>query len=332
MFFTLTEIERQVQSRPDKVALITAGQSVTYTQLWHWTDEVAKQLAQRNPDRSKPVAYFGSNGVGLIAAFIATQKLGLAFFPINLKYPKPVIDDVCTRADVSLVITDHDPAPEKCQFPVWTMPSVPVVPFGSSWLEIQMFPEDRVSLLQCSSGSTGKPKIIPYTRNMEAAYTQIHFDEYRLTSSDIVVHTGNFWMESILATLSAGATVTCIDTSIEGMGQIIDRLADDKATVLLGYLALFKLFENAGRQLPDLRLVGLSGEAVSHHEVTIFNKLTQKGSVLLNAYAAMEATWLTSYRYCNGEPFSALTMPAGPAVAPHHLSLVADSGDLVAFG
>ncbi|MDA9008514.1 AMP-binding protein [Alphaproteobacteria bacterium] len=332
MFFTLTEIERQVQFRPDKAALITADRSVTYAQLWQWTDEVARQLVQNNLDSSKPAAYFGSNGIGLIVAFIATQKLGLAFFPINLKYPKPIIEDVCTRADVSLVITDQAPAPENGQTSVWTMPSMPAAVSGSSWLEIEAFPEERVSLLQCSSGSTGKPKIIPYTRKMEEDYTQIHLDEYRLTSSDIVVHTGNFWMESVLATLMAGATVTCIDTTAEGMGQIIDRLADDKATVLLGYLALFKLFDNAGRRLPDLRLVGLSGEAVSHHEVAIFNNLTQKGSVLLNAYAAMEATWLTSYRYCNGEPFSALTMPAGPAVEPHHLSLVTESGDLVAPG
>ena len=332
MFLTLSEIERQVQNRPDKAAVIAANQSLTFAELWQWTDEVARQLQAANLDPARPLAYFGSNGISLIVAFIATQKLGLAFFPLNLKYPLPIIDDVCARANVSLVITDNDPAPPKGTVPIWEMPRAPMAAPTAAPLKIETFPESNVALLQCSSGSTGKPKIIPYTRYMEGEYTRIHHNEYRLSDDDIVVHTGNFWMESILATLAAGATVTCIDTSVEGMGQIIDRLAEDKATVLLGYLALFKLFENAGRTLPDLRLVGLSGEAVTHHEVAIFNKLTKPSAVLLNAYAAMEATWLTSFRIRNGDAFSALTIPAGPAIAPHRLTLLADDGEEVKAG
>jgi len=87
MFLTLSEIERQVQNRPDKAAVIAANQSLTFAELWQWTDEVARQLQAANLDPARPLAYFGSNGISLIVAFIATQKLGLAFFPLNLKYP-----------------------------------------------------------------------------------------------------------------------------------------------------------------------------------------------------------------------------------------------------
>ena len=116
-----------------------------------------------------------------------------------------------------------------------------------------------MGLLHCSSGSSGDPKIIPHSRMVLQGFMSLHRDEYRLTQADVVAHTNNFWLESVMATFSVGATLSCLELSHGNLRSITERLLSDKVSVLPLYPALRRTFYGLGVCLPNLRLVMVSG-------------------------------------------------------------------------
>lgn len=322
----LDDIERQVHANPEHSAIINGSHIVTYLALDTWTDAIAADLTSQGLDPAKPVAYLGTNGINLIAAFLATQKAGYPFMPLNRKFPPSLAADFFMRSNSSICLTDLDDLKEAAFLPFQMLRRHPEQTNMVKPFQRPLTDEKSISVLQCSSGSTGQPKIIPYSRAMEQSYINIHREEYRLTAGDVVAHMDTFWVESPLAALSVGATLSCLDPAGEGLMPISDRMLSEKVSVMPVYPSFFRMFKDTKVHLPDLRLVMLSGEAITRNELEIFEALTQSGTVLLNCYASMEATWTASYRYQSSDRMPAQTLPAGKPVDQMMIRIVGDDG------
>jgi len=322
----LDNIERQVHANPEHSAIINGSQIVTYLALDTWTDAIAAELSSQGLDPAKPIAYLGTNGINLIAAFLATQKAGYPFMPLNRKFPPGLAADFFMRSSCSICLTDLEDLKEAAFLPFQMLRrQTEQTSFVNRFQRVPI-DEKSISLLQCSSGSTGQPKIIPYSRAMEQSYTNIHREEYKLTPDDVVAHMDTFWLESPLATLSVGATLSCLNPASEGLMPISERMLSEKVSIMPVYPSFFRMFKDTKVHLPDLRLVMLSGEAITRAELEIFEALTQSGSVLLNCYASMEATWVASYRHQNSDQMPAQTLPSGKPVDQMMIRIVSDDG------
>ncbi len=322
----IAEIARRTAAQPEKTAIIDGDRQLSFAQLEMWSDAVALKLLSRGAVSDHPVAYTGTNGISLVVAFLACAKAGLGFLPVNQKFPQPLCADLFALAGVKICLSDLPFGTQDS-----TIQCIDLPPLAKQYPQKRLvkWPESNqhnVALLHCSSGSTGRPKIIPHTREATEHYSWVHRDEYRLTSEDIVGHTGVFWLESVLASLSAGATLSCVDASTQGAAQLFDWLNKDEISVLPTYPALFRLMSHGQGKFPHLRLLVLSGESLSQSDVRTFEDRTLAGTVVLNCYASMEMVWVTSYRHKNGDRLPARSLPIGKPVHPGSLFLKGPNG------
>ena len=329
---TLKIIEWQTQANFVRPAIKDGSQIVTYSALAAWTDAVAIQISAQDLDPTKPIAYLGSQGINLIVAFLASQKAGYPFLPINNSLPPKLVGKFLMLSNSSLCITDQEKIFQDELKLVQTITLAPQPSDQMPKFQLASVDERAIALLHCSSGSSGDPKIIPHSRMALQGFINLHRDEYRLTQTDVVAHMNNFWLESVMATFSVGATLSCFDPSYSSLRSITERILSEKVSVLPLYPALLRTFHGVGECLPKLRLVMVSGEAITKSDVMIFESITSIGSILLNCYSSQEVIWVTSYRHRNGDPMLAQLLPIGQPINQMEVQIVSKDSSLLSAG
>lgn len=285
----LDRFEWQAQTTPEHPAIIDGSQIVSYSALAIWTDALATEISAQGLASTKPIAFLGSQGINLIVTFLACQKAGYTFLPIDRNTPPKTIAQFLAVSNSSMCVTDQDTMPEDWLAPVETLFLMPQPSDQIPIFQRASVDEGAVALLHCSSGSTSAPKIIPHSRTALQGYSYIHRDEYKLKQKDVVAHMDNFWLESVLATFAVGATLSCFEPWRDGLGKIIERMSVEKVSVLPLYPALLRAFHGTDACLTALRLIMVSGEAITKLDVKIFESITLPRTVLLNCYASQEA-------------------------------------------
>jgi|TARA_B110000908_G_scaffold64842_1_gene78774 acyl-coenzyme A synthetase/AMP-(fatty) acid ligase/thioesterase domain-containing protein len=328
----LEHLEWQAQSTPAYPAIIDGSQTVSYSALAAWTDAIATQIREQSLDPKKPIAFLGFQGINLIVAFLASQKAGYPFLPINRIFPPKLVGKLLMLSNSSLCITDQNTIFRDELASVQTLTLAPQPSDQLPKFQLASVDERAIALLHCSSGSSGDPKIVPHSRMALKGYINLHRDEYRLTQTDVVAHMNNFWLESVMATFSVGATLSCFDPSRGSLSSVTERMLSEKISVLPLYPALLRTFQRVGVCLPKLRLVMVSGEAITKSDVTIFESITSTGSILLNCYASQEAIWVTSYRHRNGELMQAQSLPLGRPVDRMEVQVLSKDGSFLPSG
>jgi len=328
----LDRFEWQVQTNPEHTAIIDGSQIITYSALAGWTDAVAIQISAQGLDPTKPIAYLGSQGINLIVAFLACQKAGYTFLPIDRNTPPKIIAQFLAVSNSSMCVTDQDTMPKDWLAPVETLFLMPQPSDQIPIFQRASVDERAVALLHCSSGSTSAPKIIPHSRMALQGYSYTHRNEYKLKQKDVVAHMDNFWLESVLATFAVGATLSCFDPWRNGLGKIIERMSVEKVSVLPLYPALLRAFHGTDACLTALRLIMVSGEEITKLDVKIFESITLPRTVLLNCYASQEAIWVTSYRHQNGDPIQLQTLPVGKPVSQIEVQILSNDGTSLPVG
>ena len=319
-------------TKADQPAFFDCDGAISYCEFDVWTDGIAHTLAAQSSNASRPIAFFGTNGIIMIATFVACIKLGRVFCPINRAYPTVTVCDLIDRSECDLCVTDTSEVMDWLTIPIVRQGSHKSNQKVQSPLMATAYGPEANAVLQCSSGSTGIPKLIPYTARVEAAFTQVSIDLFELEDTDVVAHVGTFWMESILAVIAVGATMACYDPEREGIKKIAQRMRKDKVTVLPTYPALFRLLGAADVQLPKLRVTLISGEPLRRNDVKMFDEFTAPDAVLVNVYASMESTFVTQFTHRNGQSFVGEVMPAGRDVAGIKVEVTDPDGALLPAG
>jgi acyl-coenzyme A synthetase/AMP-(fatty) acid ligase/acyl carrier protein len=327
----LDQLDDWVETQSDRIAICDGETEVTFAHLGRWTDIVAAHIQSLNLDPARPVAYLGSQGLHLIIAYVASQKAGVPFLPINNQFPEPMIKEVFERSKSAICYTDRDRFKAAAFLPFHDLPLQSGNSTGAPAFQRPDVDDQKIALIQCSSGSTGLPKLIPYSRLAEQEYVRLHFEQLSITRDDVVAHMDLFWMESPLSALVRGARVHCMHPKDGGIVQISEQMIASKVSVLPVYPSLFRMFIDTQIELPDLRLVMLSGEAIKPIDLEAFDAMTRSGAELQNWYASMEAT-CTVYSHRNGVAISSQPMPAGKAVVPLKIHLEGEGGDVLPDG
>ena len=319
-------------TKADQPAFFDRNSAISYCEFDVWTDGIAHTLAAQSSNASRPIVFFGTNGMIMIATFVACMKLGRAFCPINRDYPTVTVLDLINRIECDLCVTDTSEVMDWLTIPIVRQGSHKSNQKMQSPLIMTAFAPESNAVLHCSSGSTGIPKLIPYTARMEAAFTQVSIDLFELGDADVVAHVGTFWMETILAVIAVGAKMACYDIEREGIKKIAQRMRKDKVTVLPIYPALFRILGAADVQLPKLRVTLISGEPLSRNDVKMFDEFTAPDAILVNVYASMELTYVTQFKHRNGQSYVGDFMLAERDVAGIKVEVTDSDGALLPAG
>ena len=98
--------EQQVEKYPDRLAVKSRSDTLTYAALNHAANRVAHAiLAQRGPG-AEPIALLLEQGAPLIAAILGVLKAGKMYVPLDPSFPQAQLTYMLDDSQAALIVTN----------------------------------------------------------------------------------------------------------------------------------------------------------------------------------------------------------------------------------
>jgi amino acid adenylation domain-containing protein len=324
--------EQRAAADPDAVAAVHGERQWTYRELNARANRLARALRARGLRREGVVAVVTERTLDWMAAVLAVFKAGGVYLPIDPHFPAGRIATTLSRAGCELVLTEPgaagtlDPA-------VGSLPGVRTLFVADAYREdhadddlgIAVDP-DQLAYIFFTSGSTGEPKgaMCEHAGMLNHLYAKI--DDLDIGAGQVVAQTApqcfdiSVW-QLVSALLAGGRTLLAGQDVILDVERFVDTIARGHVNVLQvvpSYLeAVLSYLERHPRELPDLRCVSVTGEAVKK-ELTQRWFAAMPGIKLVNAYGLTETSDDTNHEVMDRVPDADL-VPLGRPVANVHV-------------
>ncbi len=334
------QFEQIVRMFPDRVAIKTGEESVTYTELNIQANRVAQALLTKIGNKPAAVAIVMKTGIPYLTAIIGVLKSGKYFALIDPADPISRITSIVQDAKAELVIADQNSTLIReitnigCQ-------TIDYSDIGNQLNSHNLsldIPPDSLAMIVYTSGSTGAPKGV--TWNHEALFHRkiTRTRESEISESDRIAllssHAGNTINDVLLALLN-GATLLPFDVRAHGVVRLGSWLGTEGVSICAIAAPLFrKLCEclTDAQDFSNLRVVRLRSDTVQAADISLFNKHFPSHCALITGLASSEAGHLTSYRIVGGTDLAGDEVPIGYPVPFKEVLLLDNDGQEVDFG
>ncbi|WP_295611908.1 AMP-binding protein [uncultured Methanobrevibacter sp.] len=98
--------EKQVVKTPDKVALVSNGERLTYNELNKKSNRIANSLIKRGVKPKSNILVMLPRSTDLIASILGILKGGCAFIPIDPDYPSERINQIYENSQADYIISE----------------------------------------------------------------------------------------------------------------------------------------------------------------------------------------------------------------------------------
>ena len=261
--------EAQVAQRPDAVALVCQGQSLSFAEVDRQANQIAYVLQSKGIGPGQYVAVLVERGFALITALLGVAKSGAAYLPIDPGYPADRVQFVLDDAQCVAAIVSPDYA-ARCILP-------PECVLLTNCAEFAQAPDVQVPCLALptdvcytiyTSGSTGNPKGVVLTHRAVVNTLDWVNRNFEVSPQDrlLFVTSPSFDLSvyDIFGALGAGASVDIATAALLGEPADLTQYVCtsgitiwDSAPPALARLASY--FPELAEQA-KLRLVMLSGD------------------------------------------------------------------------
>ncbi|HEX7242942.1 MAG TPA: AMP-binding protein, partial [Longimicrobiaceae bacterium] len=294
----------QAARTPDAVAVESEGERITYAELEHRANRLARALRRIGvgPERLVGIALDGS--VDAIVAMLGVLKARSAYLPLDPAYPRERLEYMLedSGAVALLTRTEHLGALPQAAVPILCLDrDRDVVERESAEPPEGDEAADELAYLIYTSGSTGRPKgvMVPHRGVVNLARSFRETLELGpgdrlllLVSLSFDASVGTIW-----ATLAAGGTLVLPRERAALGGEELRRFCDaHRITAVDMPAALWQhwlgALEGSGDRdlLPALRLVLAGGESVRVEQLRSWAELTGGRVVFVGPYGPTETT------------------------------------------
>ncbi len=327
--------EERVRAHPDAVAAVHRDRQLTYAELNARANRLARALLAQGLGPEGVVAVVTERNLDWMTAVLAVFKAGGVYLPIEPHFPADRIVATLTRAECGLVLTEPgstatlEPALE-------SLSGVRRMVIGQALAQDHdeddlgiLVAADQLAYIYFTSGSTGEPKgaMCEHAGMLNHLYAKI--DDLGIAQGRVVAQTApqcfdiSLW-QLVAALLVGGRTLLVEQDAILDVPRFVDTIVDGRVAVLQvvpSYLdAVLSHLEQHPRDLPDLRCVSATGEALKK-ELTQRWFATQPSVKLVNAYGLTETCDDTNHEVMDRPP-ERDRVPLGPPVANVHVYVV----------
>lgn len=332
-------IDRQVQQRPDSVAVIRGEQQLTYKELDLLSNRVAHWLLdQAHVQKGQRVGLCFGRSLMLPVAVLGAVKAGAVYVPMDANYPPERLQFLLQDSTAVAVIS------ERC---VLERVEQQGVGFGADCQALIL--DDRTSLNDCSdqplaftpaaedtlymvytSGSTGLPKGAGVRHNGEVNLLGWYLDALRLNEKDrgLLISAFGFDLtqKNLFALFAAGGALVIPEQEHYDPDYLAAALHRYGISLINGApSAFYPLVENperAGYPYPALRNVVLGGEPIRLPALTDWLKASD--AALMNSYGPTECTDVVAAWFYRAGSEDDAALPIGTAL-PNTRMYVTDS-------
>lgn len=302
---TIEAILRLALAEPNRPALATSGERVTYGQLGAAAAFLADRLRHQNLTPGQVVALSLPNGAAFAAALLAGLRAGLRVLLLDPHTPPAAQADYGRRAGAACVLVPEEETDRSIPgLPTLPIPSLTTLPNVTTMTDIP----DSAALLLMSSGTSGTPKIVLRTLAQADAAGQAFQATIPYAPDDRVLAMLPFFhsfglLNVLLQSLAAGAELIVTDFSPRPTARLIEEQA---VSVLPATPFMFRLLaETAFRQTPDFRRVRLAISAGSALTAAVAGQFQKRfGVPIRQSFGSTESGPATLTDGLPGEPGS----------------------------
>jgi amino acid adenylation domain-containing protein len=300
--------ESRAAERPDAVAAVFEGASLTYGELDRWANRLAHRLLESGVAPGSRVCLAVERGLGLVAGILGILKAGCAYVPLDPSYPQERLTWLLEDAGAVALVSD---AEVLGRLPAWSGRMLRIEDPGG--LErnprVAVAPEWPAYVIY-TSGSTGRPKGVVVSHGNVLRLMASTEGWFGFVADDVWTLFHSFAFDFSVwelwgALLYGGRLVVVpylVSRSPEAMLDLVER---EKVTVLNQTPSAFQAFQRAEAERQDLgarslRWVIFGGEALEPRSLEgWWRRRALQGVVtpgLVNMYGITETTVHVTWR------------------------------------
>lgn len=298
--------ERTVSLYKDDIALQFQNQSITYYDLNHKADILASYLVSECDIKNGEIVGVAlERGIDLVISYLALFKIGAAFLPIDLTWPKDRSDYIIFNSKIKSIICKNY---EK-DFKNIIILDDKIFSNEKTEYKCDSNPDD-IAYVIYTSGTTGNPKGVIIEQKGMLNHIMAKIEDFNIDKNSIVAQNSSHCFDisvwQLLTALLVGGKVVIYPRKIiMNVKKFINCLVDDKITVLEvvpSYLnILIDTITEDEIVTSKLKYVISTGEPLKYHTVDrFFSKI--KNITLANAYGPTEASDDITHAFFNSTP------------------------------
>ncbi|WP_405845540.1 non-ribosomal peptide synthetase [Streptomyces sp. NBC_01518] len=303
--------EDMVAVCPDAVAAVQGERQWTYRELNSRANQLSRALLSRGLTREGVVAVVLERNLDWMAAVLAVFKAAGVYLPVEPHFPADRVTRVLERAGCELVLTERgsdgalgDPTDHTLY-----VDEAYAEGHSDGDLGIEVSP-GQLAYIYFTSGSTGEPKgaMCEHAGFLNHVFAKL--DDLGIGAGQVVAQTApqcfdiSLW-QLVCAPLVGGRTLLVEQDVILDVARFADTIEAGRVNVLQvvpSYLeAVLAELERQPRELPDLRCVSVTGEAVKKELVERWFT-ARPGVRLVNAYGLTETSDDTNHEVMDRAP------------------------------
>lgn len=332
--------EQIVAHYPDRIAVKTKDQAISYDLLNNMANRVARALMARRGSEAEPVGLLFANGVPSVAAMLGVLKAGKFFVLLDSSSPKVRITGLLEDCQAGLVVTNQQNLSLASEFAGHRREVLNIDTLSSQLsnenIALSAAPGSLATIIY-TSGSTGKPKgVIQNHRNI-LHYTMVRINELHICAHDRLSLLSSPTAGAIFITLAAllsGAALLPFDVQQEGATRLAPWLSQEDITICYIGSPLFRAFGatlTGKEKFPKLRLIRLASEAARASDLELYRKYFPSDCILVNSLSSSETGIVSKYLIDRKSQIVGSEVPVGYAVEDKEILLLDDSGREVGF-
>lgn len=332
--------EQIVRLYPDRLAIKTATQSLTYAELNAMSDRLAGAIQEDRGNGTEPIALLFEKDTALFAAMLGVLKAGNFFVLLDPSFPRTRIEATLADSLAELLITDrrnsslaNEAAGARCRVMEY---EVTISRPAAEDHKRRISPE-ALACIMYTSGSTGEPKGVVWNHRNWLHKIMQSTNQFLICESDRITLLGSQSPNAITTTFLAllnGAALLPFDVKKEGLAQLASWLSEQRISFCLISSPLFRaLCETltGEEKFPDLRLIRVASETVYKTDVELYKKYFSNGCIFATGLSMAETAYVRIFYVDRNTKIDGDEVPVGYAVKDKEVLLVDESGADLGF-
>lgn len=328
--------EQQAAKYPDRLAVKTRAQTLTYAELNAAANRIAHAIVQHRGDGQEPVVLLLAKEALTMATILGVLKAGKFYVPLDPSLPPARMSFILEDTQAGMIITNNR---YRALAASLTQRGVQLLnideldsPLATENIGLSISP-DALTWILYTSGSTGQPKGVVQTHRNVLHFVMNYTNYFHICPDDrlalLLSHSVNGGAHDIFAALLNGASLHPFDLKEEGLISLARWLVEEEITIYCSVPTIFRHFIDTligGEQFPKLRLIRLIGEPVYRRDVEMYKKHFSANCLLVNRLGSTETGSLLLYLINKEIQFPGTHVPVGYPVAGNQILLLDEFG------